>query len=109
MGLVERGQPLREEGTCEPERLDALLRPRKRVQQRGVSLLSLRPRQSLTRIWQIWETVLHEIFNSPTRDIAEVWSFEAVQTGDSALLNMGKLGAICTFSHTASVHASEPT
>ncbi len=97
MGIVERGQSLREEGPREPERLDALLRTRERVQQRGAPLLLFQPRQLLTRILQIWETVLHEIFSSPTHDIAEVWSFEAVQTGDSALLNMGKLGAICTF------------
>ncbi|KAF4608019.1 hypothetical protein EYR40_000360 [Pleurotus pulmonarius] len=50
---------------------------------------------------EIWETVLHEIFSSPTRDIAEVWSFEAVQTGDSALLNMGKLGAIYDWTDNA--------
>lgn len=44
---------------------------------------------------ETWESTLHHIFeDSSSHNIAEVWSFEAVQTGDSALLNADALGAM---------------
>ena len=37
---------------------------------------------------QIWEPMLARLFSGPARAlISEVWTFEAVQHGDSALIN----------------------
>ncbi|EGO01092.1 hypothetical protein SERLA73DRAFT_72062 [Serpula lacrymans var. lacrymans S7.3] len=45
---------------------------------------------------EIWETTLRYLFSSPEGPpIDEVWSFEAVQHGDSALLNASNLSGIC--------------
>ncbi|KAF4562540.1 AB hydrolase superfamily protein [Pleurotus pulmonarius] len=44
---------------------------------------------------ETWDATLRHIFTSTSScDIAEVWSYEAVQTGDSALLNKGKVGLV---------------
>ncbi|KAF7422907.1 hypothetical protein PC9H_011071 [Pleurotus ostreatus] len=44
---------------------------------------------------ETWDATIRYIFESTSHfDIAEVWSYEAVQTGDSALLNKGKVGAV---------------
>ncbi|EGO26749.1 hypothetical protein SERLADRAFT_464144 [Serpula lacrymans var. lacrymans S7.9] len=44
---------------------------------------------------EIWETTLRYLFSSPEGPpIDEVWSFEAVQHGDSALLNASNLSGI---------------
>ncbi|KAJ8521478.1 hypothetical protein ONZ45_g1827 [Pleurotus djamor] len=43
---------------------------------------------------EIWETMLRHLLASSYQNIDEIWSFEAVQTGDAALINNGKLGAI---------------
>lgn len=34
------------------------------------------------------------------RDIEEIWTWESVDTGDSALLNLGKLNQLCEFLNT---------
>jgi len=48
--------------------------------------------------WQCWEPVLlHMLSNSGDGDpiIEEIWSWEAVNHGDSALINKQNLGALC--------------
>ncbi|KAG8915901.1 hypothetical protein FRC00_007804 [Tulasnella sp. 408] len=54
------------------------------------------------RIWEPFLMTLLKSFEKEKKEeglyIEEVWSFEAVNHGDSALLNDGKLGDTCTFS-----------
>ncbi|KAG8913089.1 hypothetical protein FRC00_003083, partial [Tulasnella sp. 408] len=54
------------------------------------------------RIWEPFLMTLLKNFEKEKKEeglyIEEVWSFEAVNHGDSALLNDGKLGDTCTFS-----------
>ena len=51
---------------------------------------------------QTWDITLAHLLelNAASKDpidIAEIWLFEAANHGDSAIVNAGKLGAICTF------------
>ncbi len=52
--------------------------------------------------YQIWEPTLRDLLeanasaNSPL-NIAEIWSWEAVNHGDAALVNAEKLGGICEY------------
>ncbi|KAF9450037.1 hypothetical protein P691DRAFT_811281 [Macrolepiota fuliginosa MF-IS2] len=43
---------------------------------------------------EIWEPVIQLIINSPSNDVDEIWSWEAVQHGDSVLLNGESLGCL---------------
>jgi hypothetical protein len=47
-------------------------------------------------IIKTWEPALHSVLNSPSGELVdEIWSWEAVQHGDSALLNGDSLGCLC--------------
>ncbi|KDQ25360.1 hypothetical protein PLEOSDRAFT_32590 [Pleurotus ostreatus PC15] len=51
---------------------------------------------------ETWESTVHHIFeDSSSHNIAEVWSFEAAQTGDSALWNADARGCYDCIDHWA--------
>ena len=54
---------------------------------------------------QIWEPTLRELVvenaaSPEPLDIQEIWLWEAVNHGDAALINAGKLGGLCTFTES---------
>jgi len=53
----------------------------------------------------MWEAVLRYLLSSSSASlIDEVWSWEAVQHGDAALVNETNLSGICKASHTYTHH-----
>lgn len=61
-----------------------------------VSLVSLLLMSHLLIRPKIWEPTLQHLLSSPAGQlIDEVWSWESIQHGDSALLNADDLGALC--------------